>query len=138
MRFLHTSDWHLGKTLCNANLLEDQAHALDQAFAMAKEAKPKAFVIAGDIYDRAVPPKEAVALLNDFLGRVVGELKVPVLMIAGNHDSPERLGFGFPGTPGAPYGGPPGGRAPAGGHRGGSFPPDALRRPGLRPLRFPG
>jgi len=93
MRFLHTSDWHLGKTLCNANLLEDQAHALDQAFAMVKEAKPKAFVIAGDIYDRAVPPKEAVALLNDFLGRVVGELKVPVLMIAGNHDSPERLGF---------------------------------------------
>jgi len=93
MRFLHTSDWHLGKTLCNANLLEDQAHALDQAHAMVKDAKPAAFVIAGDIYDRAVPPKEAVALLNEFLGRVAGELKVPVLMIAGNHDSPERLGF---------------------------------------------
>ncbi len=93
MRFLHTSDWHLGKTLCNANLLEDQAHALEQVIAMIKDAKPKAFVIAGDIYDRAVPPKEAVALLDEFLGRVVGELKVPVLMIAGNHDSPERLGF---------------------------------------------
>lgn len=93
MRFLHTSDWHLGKTLCNANLLEDQAFALEQAFAMVKDAKPSAFVIAGDIYDRAVPPKEAVALLNEFLGRIVGELKVPVLMIAGNHDSPERLGF---------------------------------------------
>jgi len=93
MRFLHTSDWHLGKTLCNANLLEDQAHALEQAVAMIKDTKPKAFVIAGDIYDRAVPPKEAVALLDDFLRRVVGDLKVPVLMIAGNHDSPERLGF---------------------------------------------
>ena len=93
MRFLHTSDWHLGKTLCNANLLEDQAHALEQAVAMIRDAKPQAFVIAGDVYDRAVPPKEAVALLDEFLGRVVGDLKVPVLMIAGNHDSPERLGF---------------------------------------------
>jgi exonuclease SbcD len=93
MRFLHTSDWHLGKTLCNANLLEDQAHALEQALAMIKDAKPKAFVIAGDVYDRAVPSKEAVALLDEFLGKVVGDLKVPVLMIAGNHDSPERLGF---------------------------------------------
>ncbi len=93
MRFLHTSDWHLGKTLCNANLLEDQAHALEQAIAMIRDTKPEAFVIAGDVYDRAVPPKEAVTLLNEFLGRVVGDLKVPVLMIAGNHDSPERLGF---------------------------------------------
>lgn len=93
MRFLHSSDWHLGKTLCNANLLEDQAHALEQVIAMIKDAKPKAFVIAGDVYDRAVPPKEAVALLDEFLGKVVGDLKVPVLMIAGNHDSPERLGF---------------------------------------------
>ncbi len=93
MRFLHTSDWHLGKTLCNANLLEDQAHALEQAIAMIKDTKPQALVIAGDVYDRAVPPKEAVALLDEFLRRVVGDLRVPVLMIAGNHDSPERLGF---------------------------------------------
>jgi exonuclease SbcD len=93
MRFLHTSDWHLGKTLCNANLLEDQAHALEELLAMIKDAKPKALVIAGDIYDRAVPPKEAVALLDEFLGKVVGDQKLPVLMIAGNHDSPERLGF---------------------------------------------
>ena len=93
MRFLHTSDWHLGKTLCNANLLDDQAHALEQAIAMIKDTRPEAFVIAGDIYDRAVPPKEAVTLLNEFLSRVVGDLNVPVLMIAGNHDSPERLGF---------------------------------------------
>ncbi|WP_243324881.1 exonuclease SbcCD subunit D [Geothrix sp. SG200] len=93
MRFLHTSDWHLGKTLCNANLLEDQAHALDQVAAIAKETRAEALVVAGDLYDRAVPPKEAVALLDDALHRLVRGLGVPVLLIAGNHDSPERLGF---------------------------------------------
>lgn len=93
MRFLHTSDWHLGKTLCNANLLEDQAHALEQVAAMVQETKAQALVVAGDIYDRAVPPKEAVALLDQTLDRIVRGLGVPVLLIAGNHDSPERLGF---------------------------------------------
>lgn len=108
MRFLHTSDWHLGKTLCNANLLDDQAHALDQVVEMAKESRAEALVIAGDIYDRAVPPKEAVALLDGFLDRVVRGLGVPVLIIAGNHDSPERLGFasGFLGTRGLHVAGP--------------------------------
>ena len=93
MRFLHTSDWHLGKTLCNANLLDDQAHALDQVALMVRETGAEALVIAGDIYDRAVPPKEAVALLDQTLDRIVRGLGVPVLLIAGNHDSPERLGF---------------------------------------------
>ena len=108
MRFLHTSDWHLGKTLCNANLLEDQALALDQVAAMIKDSRAGALVVAGDIYDRAVPPKEAVALLDDFLERVVRGLGVPVLMIAGNHDSPERLGFasGFLGSGGLHVAGP--------------------------------
>lgn len=102
MRFLHTSDWHLGKTLCNANLLEDQAHALEQVAAMVKETRAEAVVVAGDLYDRAVPPKEAVALLDDALDRIVRGLGVPVLIIAGNHDSPERLGFasGFLGAQG--------------------------------------
>jgi exonuclease SbcD len=93
MRFLHTSDWHLGKTLCNASLLEDQAYALDQLVAMLAETRAEALVVAGDLYDRAVPPKEAVALLDETLHRIVGGLGVPVLLIAGNHDSPERLGF---------------------------------------------
>ncbi|WP_306590178.1 exonuclease SbcCD subunit D [Geothrix sp. 21YS21S-4] len=108
MRFLHTSDWHLGKTLCNANLLEDQAHALDQVAAMVKEAGAEALVVAGDLYDRAVPPKDAVALLDEFLDRIVRGLGVPVLIIAGNHDSPERLGFasGFLGTQGLHVAGP--------------------------------
>lgn len=93
MRFLHTSDWHLGKTLCNADLLPDQAHVLDQVVGMLKATGAEALVVAGDIYDRAVPPKEAVGLLDDLLNRVVRGLGVPVLLIAGNHDSPERLGF---------------------------------------------
>lgn len=111
MRFLHTSDWHLGKTLCNANLLEDQAHVLEQVAAMVKETKAKALVVAGDIYDRAVPPKDAVALLDQTLDRIVRGLGVPVLLIAGNHDSPERLGFasGFLETQGLHVAGPPDG-----------------------------
>lgn len=110
MRFLHTSDWHLGKTLCNANLLEDQAYALEQVAAMVQETRAQALVVAGDIYDRAVPPKEAVALLDQTLDRIVRGLKVPVLLIAGNHDSPERLGFasGFLETQGLHVAGPPG------------------------------
>lgn len=108
MRFLHTSDWHLGKTLCNANLLDDQAHALDQVAAMVKETRAEALVVAGDLYDRAVPPKEAVALLDEALDRIVRGLGVPVLIIAGNHDSPERLGFasGFLETQGLHVAGP--------------------------------
>ena len=108
MRFLHTSDWHLGKTLCNANLLEDQAHALDQVVAMVRDTRAEALVIAGDIYDRAVPPKEAVALLDETLDRLVRGCGVPVLLIAGNHDSPERLGFasGFLGSQGLHLAGP--------------------------------
>lgn len=94
MRFLQTSDWHLGKTLCNASLLDDQAYALDQAVLAIRDARPDALIVAGDIYDRAVPPKEAVSLLDGFLTRVVRDERVPVLLIAGNHDSPERLGFG--------------------------------------------
>jgi len=94
MRFLHTSDWHLGKSLCNASLLDDQAQALEEVLRAVKDARPDAFILAGDVYDRAVPPKEAVSLLDAFLVRLIQEEKVPVLMIAGNHDSPERLAFG--------------------------------------------
>lgn len=94
MRFLHTSDWHLGKNLCGASLLDDQAHALEQVLLAIRDTRPGALVIAGDIYDRSVPPKEAVRLLDGFLTQVVRDSGVPVLIIAGNHDSPERLGFG--------------------------------------------
>jgi DNA repair protein SbcD/Mre11 len=94
VRIVHTGDWHLGKRLCEVSLLDDQAHALDQVFAVCRDERADALVIAGDLYDRAVPPVEAVELLSDFLGRVVGDLGIQVVAISGNHDSPERLGFG--------------------------------------------
>ncbi|GGI75575.1 exonuclease SbcCD subunit D [Shewanella gelidii] len=94
MKFIHTSDWHLGRQLHNQSLLEDQAFVLDALVDMVKEHQVDAVVIAGDVYDRAIPPAAAVNLLDDVLHRIVVELEVPVVMIAGNHDSHERLGFG--------------------------------------------
>jgi DNA repair protein SbcD/Mre11 len=94
MRFIHTADWHLGRLFHGVHLTEDQAHILDQFVAFVKDGRPDVLFIAGDIYDRAVPPPEAVALLDDVLSRLVLDLKVPVVLIAGNHDSPHRLGFG--------------------------------------------
>jgi len=94
MRFIHTADWHLGRLFHGVHLTEDQAHILEQFVAFVKDGKPDVILIAGDIYDRAVPPPEAVGLLDDVLSRLVLGLKVPVVLIAGNHDSPNRLGFG--------------------------------------------
>ncbi|WP_066742818.1 exonuclease SbcCD subunit D [Cupriavidus sp. D384] len=94
MRFLHTADWHLGRLFHARSLIEDQAHVLDQFVALVRDVRPDAVLIAGDVYDRAVPPPEAVALLDDVLARIVVEADVPVVMIAGNHDSAQRLDFG--------------------------------------------
>ena len=93
LRLLHTADWHLGRSLHEESLLEDQAWALDRLVALAREERPDALLVAGDVYDRAVPPPEAVELLDDVLTRLA-DLGVPVVAIAGNHDSPERLAFG--------------------------------------------
>jgi exonuclease SbcD len=93
MRFLHTADWHLGRIFHGVHLTEDQSHVLVQFVDLVKDSKPDAIVIAGDVYDRAVPPVEAVELLNDTLSQILLDCRVPVLLIAGNHDSPERLGF---------------------------------------------
>ena len=94
LRFLHTADWHLGRLFHARSLLDDQAHVLDQFVALVRDVRPDAVLIAGDVYDRAVPPPEAVALLDDVLARIVVEAGVPVVMIAGNHDSAQRLDFG--------------------------------------------
>lgn len=93
-RLLHTSDWHLGRALHGESLLDDQSHALDQLFALLRDERPHALVISGDVYDRAVPPADAVGLLDDFLTRVRADLSLPVVLLAGNHDSGERLSFG--------------------------------------------
>ena len=93
MKFLHLSDLHLGKRLHEASLIEDQAYILDQIVSIVAEEAPHAVLIAGDVYDKSMPTEEAVRLLNAFLSRLQS-LCVPVLMISGNHDSQERLGFG--------------------------------------------
>jgi len=94
LRFLHTADWHLGRQFHGLSLLEDQAPLLDQVLEIARAGAVDAILIAGDVFDRAVPPAEAVALFDDFLCRAALDLGVSVVVIAGNHDSPERLGFG--------------------------------------------
>ena len=93
MKFIHTSDWHIGRQLHNQSLLEDQAFVLQQIISLAKEHKVDAIIVAGDIYDRSVPPASAITLLDEVLQQLVHELKVQVIMIAGNHDGYERLGF---------------------------------------------
>ncbi len=92
LRLLHTSDWHLGRALHEASLLEDQRWVLERLVEALRDLQPDALVIAGDVYDRAVPSAEAVALFDGVLNRVA-DLGIPVVGIAGNHDSPERLSF---------------------------------------------
>src|SRR4051794_15399990 len=94
MRFIHTADWHLGRLFHGVHLTEDQRHALLQLVDVVKQERPDAVLIAGDIYDRAIPPPEAVDLLDEILCRLVIDLKIPVILIAGNHDSAQRLNFG--------------------------------------------
>ncbi|HLR10290.1 MAG TPA: exonuclease SbcCD subunit D [Sporosarcina sp.] len=94
MKLFHTADWHLGKLVQGVYMTEDQRYVLDQFIAAIREEKPDAVIIAGDLYDRAVPPTDAVALLDDVLKTIIVDLKTPVLAIAGNHDSPGRLQFG--------------------------------------------
>jgi len=92
LKFLHTSDLHIGKKIFETSLLEEQTFMLQQIFEIAVAEAVDALVIAGDIYDRSVPATEAVTLLDEFLTRLA-EKKIPVIMVSGNHDSPERVGF---------------------------------------------
>lgn len=94
MRLLHTADWHLGRVYHGISLLDEQAYVLEQLVGLIRSARPDAVLIAGDVYDRSVPPAEAVRLLDETLTRIVVGERVPVIMIAGNHDGPDRLGFG--------------------------------------------
>ena len=93
MRFLHTADWHLGRTFHQVSLLEDQEYVLDQMIPISRDTRPDAVIVAGDIYDRAVPPPGAVQLLGWVLEELVLNQGLPVALIAGNHDSPDRIGF---------------------------------------------
>lgn len=92
MRFLHTSDLHIGKKLFELSMLEEQKHALEQIYDIALSEKVDAVIIAGDVYDRAVPSVEAVGVLDDFLTSLA-KAGIPVIMISGNHDCGERVAF---------------------------------------------
>ncbi len=92
-RFLHTSDWHLGRSLYGQSLIEDQAFALESLLKLIDERKPHALLIAGDVFDRALPPEAAVTLFDWFLNQVARVREVQVFFIPGNHDSRERVGF---------------------------------------------
>lgn len=94
LKFFHTADWHLGKLVQGVYMTDAQRYVLDQFIEAIKTEQPDAVVIAGDLYDRAVPPTEAVALFDEVLHKIVIDLKTPVLAIGGNHDSPGRLHFG--------------------------------------------
>jgi len=93
MKFIHTGDWHIGKLVHQIHMTGDQQYILERFVELLREEQPDAVVIAGDIYDRSVPPVEAVELLDEVLTKILIELEVPVLAVAGNHDSPDRIGF---------------------------------------------
>lgn len=92
MKFFHLSDLHIGKHLHHYNMKEDQEQILGEVVEYAKKIRPDAIVIAGDVYDKSVPSAEAVTIFDWFLTEL-SKLQVPVLLIAGNHDSPERLDY---------------------------------------------
>lgn len=94
MKFFHTADWHLGKLVQGVYMTEDQRFILEHFIEAVEEERPDAVIIAGDLYDRAVPPTEAVHLLDEVLDKIINQLQTPVLAVAGNHDSPSRLNFG--------------------------------------------
>ncbi|MGG3694399.1 exonuclease SbcCD subunit D [Heyndrickxia ginsengihumi] len=94
MKFIHTADWHLGKLVHGIYMTEEQRVILNQFVQLVEEEKPDAVIIAGDLYDRSVPPTDAVELLDEVLYSINVELQTPILAISGNHDSAERLSFG--------------------------------------------
>lgn len=91
--FLHLADLHLGRYLCDMDLIDDQRYILSRIIKMIEDREVDAVVVAGDVYDRAVPSEAAVRLMDDFLNKLV-ELKVKTFIIGGNHDSEERIGYG--------------------------------------------
>ena len=92
MKLIHLSDLHIGKRLCEYPLIEDQRYIIEEILEIIKKETPDGVIIAGDIYDKAVPTEEAVELFDDFLYRL-SMLKTQVFIISGNHDSAERLSF---------------------------------------------
>ncbi len=93
MKFIHTADLHIGKSICEHSMLDEQRHILASILEAVRGEKPDALLIAGDVYDKSVPSAEAVAVLDDFLVRL-SETGTKVFVLSGNHDSAERIAFG--------------------------------------------
>ena len=93
VKLLHLSDLHIGKRVNECSMLEDQRYILEQIAQLAIERKVDGVLLAGDLYDKPVPPAEAVILLDTFF-TALSQAGIPVFAISGNHDSPERLSFG--------------------------------------------
>lgn len=93
MKIVHTADWHIGKVVNNHSLIEDQAAILDDWLAQTIALKPDLVVMAGDLYDRTLPSSETVQLVNEMLTKMSQQLACPICIIAGNHDSGERVGY---------------------------------------------
>ena len=93
MKFIHLSDLHIGKRVNEYSMLEDQEYILKQIIKIIDEQKPDGVIIAGDVYDKSVPPAEAVAVFDEFLFEL-SKRNLCVFVISGNHDSPERIAFG--------------------------------------------
>ncbi|QAT42947.1 exonuclease SbcCD subunit D [Aminipila luticellarii] len=93
MKLIHLSDLHIGKRVNEFSMLEDQAYILTEIMKQIDEERPDAVIIAGDVYDKSVPPAEAVQLFDDFLVQL-SERKPYIFIISGNHDSAERMAFG--------------------------------------------
>ena len=94
MKLIHLSDLHLGKRVNGFSMMEDQEYILKEILNVIAEETPDAILIAGDVYDKSIPTTEAVEMLDDFLFQL-SKLNLQVLLISGNHDSPERLAFAF-------------------------------------------
>ncbi|WP_339263238.1 exonuclease SbcCD subunit D [Solibacillus sp. FSL W7-1472] len=94
MKIFHTADWHLGKIVQGVSMTRDQQFVLEQFIEEIRKEKPDVIIIAGDLYDRSVPPTDAIQLLNKTLKEILVDEETPILAIAGNHDSATRLNFG--------------------------------------------
>ena len=93
MKIIHLSDLHLGKRFNNFSMIEDQKYILDEIIKVVDREAPDAVIIAGDVYDKSIPPAEAVKLFDDFLYSLASR-RLKVFVISGNHDSPDRIAFG--------------------------------------------
>ncbi len=93
MKIFHTADWHLGKIVNGFSMLEDQKYILNKMIDSLKKNNIDVLIISGDIYDRSIPPQEAIKLLDDVLYKIISDLKIKILIIPGNHDGAQRLSF---------------------------------------------